>query len=109
MANVSGSKKTSMIFSAVAHAGVGSAPRDQLSREQYVARRVRNQIDGFYLPKADANMKIAASLRWIEFGLALAAHCNGWYRWKGDLWHQIRFRCSHGRAHYDCSCGACAH
>src|SRR5262245_26019116 len=36
-------------------------------------------------------------------------HRNGWYRWKGDLWHQIRFRCSHGRAHYDCSRGACAH
>jgi hypothetical protein len=62
-----------LLASAVAHAGAGSAPRDQLSREQYVARRVRNQIDGFYLPKADANMRIAASLRWIEFGLALAA------------------------------------
>ena len=34
---------------------------------------MRNQIDGFYLPKADANMRIAVSLRWIEFGLALAA------------------------------------
>src|SRR5215475_16044814 len=62
-----------LLASAVAHAGVGSAPRDQLSREQYVARRVRNQIDGFYLPKADANMRIAVSLRWIEFSLALAA------------------------------------
>jgi hypothetical protein len=40
-----------LLASAVAHAGAGSAPRDQLSREQYVARRVRNQIDGFYLPR----------------------------------------------------------
>jgi hypothetical protein len=51
----------------------GSAPRDKLSRDEYVAGRVRGQIDRFYLPRANANKRIAASLRWIELGLALAA------------------------------------
>jgi SMODS and SLOG-associating 2TM effector domain 1/Protein of unknown function (DUF4231) len=62
-----------LLASAVARAGLGSAPRDQLSRDGYVNRRVRNQIKDFYSPRADANKRIATSLRWAEFSLALAA------------------------------------
>jgi hypothetical protein len=59
--------------SAVSSAKTGSAPRDMLSRDEYVAGRLREQIDRFYLPRANANRKIAASLRSAEFVLALAA------------------------------------
>ena len=58
---------------AVSNAKAGSAPRDRLSRDEYVAGRVRDQIDRFYLPRANANKNIAVSLRWVEFSLALAA------------------------------------
>ena len=58
---------------AVSNAKAGSAPRDRLSRDEYVAGRLRDQIDRFYLPKANANKNIAVSLRWVEFSLALAA------------------------------------
>ena len=34
---------------------------------------MRNQIKEFYSPRADANKRIATSLRWAEFSLALAA------------------------------------
>jgi hypothetical protein len=34
---------------------------------------VQNQIKDFYSPRANANKKIATSLRWAEFSLALAA------------------------------------
>ena len=62
-----------LLASAVGSAGRGSAPRDQLSRDGYVTGRVRKQINDFYLPRANANKKIAESLRWAEFSLALAA------------------------------------
>ena len=62
-----------LLASAVTRAGPGSAPRDQLTRDGYVNRRVRNQIKEFYSPRADANKRIATSLRWAEFSLALAA------------------------------------
>lgn len=62
-----------LLASAVGKAAAGSSPRAPLSREAYVAGRVRNQINNFYLPKADANKRIATSLRWAEFGLALTA------------------------------------
>jgi hypothetical protein len=62
-----------LLASAVSRAKAGSAPRNKLSRDEYVASRVRAQIDRFYLPRANANKKIALSLRWVEFGLALAA------------------------------------
>jgi conflict system pore-forming effector with SLATT domain/uncharacterized protein DUF4231 len=62
-----------LLASAVTRVGLGSAPRDQLSREGYVTRRVRNQIKDFYSPRANANKRIATSLRWAEFSLALAA------------------------------------
>jgi SMODS and SLOG-associating 2TM effector domain 1/Protein of unknown function (DUF4231) len=58
---------------AVSRAKAGSAPRNKLSRDEYVSRRVCDQIDRFYLPRANANKKIAVSLRWTEFSLALAA------------------------------------
>src|SRR5439155_20057958 len=62
-----------LLASAVSNAKAGSAPRDRLSRDEYVAGRVRNQIDRFYLPRVKSNRKIAVSLRWVEFSLALAA------------------------------------
>jgi|RhiMetdeSRZDD1v2_1073273.scaffolds.fasta_scaffold352949_2 hypothetical protein len=62
-----------LLASTVGKVGFGSSPRAPLSREGYVAGRVRNQINKFYLPKADANKKIATRLRWAEFSLALAA------------------------------------
>jgi hypothetical protein len=62
-----------LLASAVTRVGLGSAPRDQLTRDGYVNRRVRNQIKDFYSPRANANKRIATSLRWAEFSLALAA------------------------------------
>jgi len=58
---------------AVSSAKAGSAPRDKVSRDEYVSGRVRAQIDRFYVPRANANRKIAVSLGWAEFALALAA------------------------------------
>jgi hypothetical protein len=62
-----------LLDSAVSSAKASSAPRDKLSRDEYVFGRLRAQIDRFYLPRANANRKIAVSLRWLEFSLALAA------------------------------------
>ena len=62
-----------LLASAVSSAKAGSAPRDKLSRDEYLAGRVRGQIDRYYLPRANANKKIAASLRWAQFSLAMAA------------------------------------
>ena len=62
-----------LLASAVSSAKAGSAPRDKLSRDEYLAGRVRGQIDRYYLPRANANKKIAASLRWTQFSLAMAA------------------------------------
>jgi len=62
-----------LLPSAVSNAKTGSAPRERLSRDGYVAGRLREQIDRFYLPRANANKNIAVSLRWVEFSLALAA------------------------------------
>jgi hypothetical protein len=53
-----------LLASAVSSTKAGSAPRDKLSKDEYVAGRVRGQIDRFYLPKATTNKKIAVSLRW---------------------------------------------
>jgi hypothetical protein len=62
-----------LLASAVSSAKAGSAPRDKLSRDEYLAGRVRAQIDRYYLPRANANKKIAVSLRWAQFSLAMAA------------------------------------
>jgi hypothetical protein len=62
-----------LLPSAVSSAKADSAPRRKLSRDEYVAGRVREQIERYYLPRANANKKIAVSLRWTEFCLALAA------------------------------------
>jgi len=50
----------------------GSAPRAEVTPEQYRERRVRQQID-WYKAKAGGFRQIASALRWTEFGLALAA------------------------------------
>jgi len=62
-----------LLASAVLSAKAGSAPRDKLSRDEYLAGRVREQIDRYYLPTANANKKIAVRLRWVESSLAMAA------------------------------------
>jgi SMODS and SLOG-associating 2TM effector domain 1/Protein of unknown function (DUF4231) len=62
-----------LLASAVSSAKAGFLPRGQLSRDEYVAGRLRGQIDRFYLPRAIANKKISVGLRWTEFTLALAA------------------------------------
>jgi SMODS and SLOG-associating 2TM effector domain 1/Protein of unknown function (DUF4231) len=62
-----------LLPSAVSSAKAGSAPQGKLSRGEYVAARVREQIDRFYLPRANANKHIGVTLRWVEFTLALAA------------------------------------
>ena len=62
-----------LLASAVSSAKAGSAPRDKLSRDEYLAGRVREQIDRYYLPTANANKKIAVRLRWVESSLAMAA------------------------------------
>jgi hypothetical protein len=56
-------------------AGKGSAPTGPLTPEEYIQTRVEKQIDGYFEPKANAAQRTAASLRWIEAGLALAAAC----------------------------------
>jgi len=56
----------------VATSDSGSLPRDDLTRDEYVERRVRQQIR-YYLDKAEAYRKIARIMRWSELALALAA------------------------------------
>lgn len=51
----------------------GSSPRADLTRDQYATRRMRGQIDEFYLPKAAAYQKTARNLRGTEFILSLFA------------------------------------
>jgi hypothetical protein len=56
-----------LLASAVSSAKAGSAPRNKLLRDEYVASPVCAQIERFYLPKANANRKIAAStIRFIS-------------------------------------------
>ena len=52
---------------------LGSSPRANLTRGQYVRKRVRQQIDVYYLPKAKAHRRVASALRSIEFLLSLLA------------------------------------
>jgi hypothetical protein len=51
----------------------GSAPIAKLAPEEYVARRIRSAIDGFYRPRAMRFGRIASRLRATEFALALIA------------------------------------
>jgi hypothetical protein len=62
-----------LLASAVGKAVAGSSPRSSLSRYEYVAGRVRNQMNDFYLRRANENTRIATRLRRAEFSLALAA------------------------------------
>ena len=56
----------------VAATGKGSLPRGPLTQDEYIARRVKAQIEWFN-PKADKYQAIAARLRTIELILAAAA------------------------------------
>lgn len=49
------------------------APAAKLAPEEYVAKRVRNAIDGFYRPRAGRFSRMASRLRATEFVLALTA------------------------------------
>jgi hypothetical protein len=51
----------------------GSAPTSPISHADYIQRRVRGQIDGFYRPKADRFRVLAARLRVVEMVFALLA------------------------------------
>lgn len=51
----------------------GSAPAAMIAPAEYLARRVKGQIDGFYLPKAEHYRRMASRLRGAEFILALLA------------------------------------
>jgi hypothetical protein len=59
--------------SEVAAAAAGSTPRGDLAPDDYIEHRVRQQVESFYLPRAETYRKRAAALGRIEFGLALAA------------------------------------
>jgi hypothetical protein len=51
----------------------GSAPISNIPAEEYVAKRIRSAIDGFYRPRAERFRRIASRLRTTEFALALIA------------------------------------
>lgn len=51
----------------------GSSPRVDLARDDYVKHRVRQQIDGYYLPKVETYWKTARTLRAAELVLSLLA------------------------------------
>jgi hypothetical protein len=51
----------------------GGAPNAKLSPEDYVARRIRSAIEGFYRPRAMRFGRVASRLRATEFALALIA------------------------------------
>jgi hypothetical protein len=51
----------------------GSVPRDLLAPDDYVAVRVRGQVEKFYEPKANAYSKAARALRTAEFLLSMVA------------------------------------
>lgn len=51
----------------------GSTPTAPITPDEYVARRVRGQIDKYYRPKAEEARRMAARLRAGEFVLALIA------------------------------------
>jgi SMODS and SLOG-associating 2TM effector domain 1/Protein of unknown function (DUF4231) len=51
----------------------GSAPAAVIAPAEYLARRVKGQIDGFYRPKAEQYRLMASRLRAVEFALALLA------------------------------------
>jgi len=51
----------------------GSAPTAMISPDDYIAKRVKAQVDGFYRPKARQFAQAASRLRAIEFVLALVA------------------------------------
>jgi hypothetical protein len=56
----------------VATSGPSTLPREDLTRDEYLKRRVREQIS-YYYDRAEASRSIGKILRWSEFILALAA------------------------------------
>lgn len=61
-----------LIAQLVTHPGKGSVPRQKLTQQQYVERRVDDQID-FYTKRAGTYRTAATWLHGTEFALALAA------------------------------------
>jgi SMODS and SLOG-associating 2TM effector domain 1/Protein of unknown function (DUF4231) len=53
--------------------GPGRTPTKDVTPDEYVRTRVRNQAEHFYEPKAEAYRRAAVRLRRVEFGLSLAA------------------------------------
>lgn len=54
-------------------AGPGRTPTTDITPDEYVRTRVRNQAKEYYEPKAEAHRQAAVRLRRLEFGLSLAA------------------------------------
>lgn len=55
--------------------GKGSAPRADISPEDYITTRVQKQIVEYFEPTANRAQRTASRLRWMEATLALAAAC----------------------------------
>jgi hypothetical protein len=51
----------------------GSSPRQSLTRQEYQQKRMLDQINGFYRPKAETFRQTSRRLRVVEFALTLAA------------------------------------
>jgi hypothetical protein len=62
-----------LLASAVPSAKAGSAPRDKLSRDDMLPVACARRLTDFICQEPNANRKTGVSLRWVEFGLALAA------------------------------------
>jgi SMODS and SLOG-associating 2TM effector domain 1/Protein of unknown function (DUF4231) len=48
----------------------GTAPRKNVSRTEYIERRVRHEMEHYYLPQGKANHNAANKLRWLEICLS---------------------------------------
>jgi hypothetical protein len=56
-----------------AASGPGRTPTTDITPDEYIRMRVRNQVEDFYEPRAEAYRRAALHLRRLEFGLSLAA------------------------------------
>ncbi len=54
-------------------AGPGRTPTTDITPDEYVQTRVRNQATDFYEPRAEVYRRAAVRLRRLEFGLSIAA------------------------------------
>jgi len=48
-------------------------PQTVVSRGQYIDQRVHDQIDRYYLPRAEQHGKVSSALRWLELSLSMFA------------------------------------